>query len=87
MLCFRDGDLYAALRDCLRALQLDPNHLKGHFRLARCLFELKWMKEADECLQHFKVKFPDHAQSKACEALEHDIKTAIYSQTSQGVVI
>lgn len=76
-----DGDLYAALRDCHRALELDPDHLKAHFRLARCLFELQWTKEADECLRHFKSKFPDHAQSHMCEALDRDIKAAMCART------
>lgn len=76
-----DGDLYAALRDCHSALNLDPNHLKAHFRLARCLYELSWPQEAYDCLQQFKHKFPDYAKSHACEALDRDIKAALYSGT------
>ncbi|XP_064601021.1 WD and tetratricopeptide repeats protein 1-like [Liolophura sinensis] len=76
-----DGDLYAALRDCHTAIKIDPNHLKAHFRLARCLYELSWTKEAYECLQQFKDKFPDYAKSHACAALDRDIKAAIFSQT------
>lgn len=80
----RDGDLYAALRDCHSALHIDPNHLKAHFRLARCLYELSWPQEAYDCLQHFKHKFPDYAKSNACESLDKDIKAAIYSKTDSG---
>lgn len=80
----RDGDLYAAMRDCHSALRLDPNHLKAHFRLARCLYELAWPQEAHECLKHFKSKFPDYAKSHACEALDRDIKAAIFSWTDPG---
>jgi len=29
---FRDGDIYAALRDCKTTLLLDPEHVKAHFR-------------------------------------------------------
>lgn len=76
-----DGDLYAALRDCYVALTLDHNHLKAHFRLARCLHELHWTIEALECLQVFKSKFPEHAQSHACEALDRDIRAAISTKT------
>ncbi|ESO93249.1 hypothetical protein LOTGIDRAFT_189887, partial [Lottia gigantea] len=76
-----DGDLYAALRDCHCALKLEPTHLKAHFRLARCLFELSWASEAFQCLQEFKAMFPDYAKSHACEALDRDIKAEIYSQT------
>ncbi|CAL1543216.1 unnamed protein product [Lymnaea stagnalis] len=76
-----DGDLYAALRDCYLALTLDPHHMKAHFRLARCLFELAWSQEAFDCLNHFKHRFPDYAKSHACETLDRDIKAAIFSQT------
>lgn len=80
----RDGDLYAAVRDCHAAIHLDPDHLKAHFRLARCLYELSWTQEASDCLLHFKNKFPDYAKSSACEALDRDIKAAIYSKTENG---
>ncbi|XP_013417552.1 WD and tetratricopeptide repeats protein 1 isoform X2 [Lingula anatina] len=78
-----DGDLYAALRDCHTAIHLDTNHLKAHFRLARCLYELTWTKEAFDCLTYFKSRFPDHASSHACEALDRDIKAAIFSKTEE----
>lgn len=77
----RDGDHYDALRDCLKALSLNPGHLKAHFRLARCLFELKYIAEALECLDDFKGKFPDQAHSSACDALDKDIKAALFSKT------
>ncbi|KAL4233448.1 WD and tetratricopeptide repeat-containing protein [Mactra antiquata] len=76
-----DGDMYAAMRDCHTALKLDLNHLKAHFRLAKCLNELSWYKEAFECLNHFKNKFPDYASSRACEQLDKDIRAAIFSRT------
>ncbi|XP_013779235.1 WD and tetratricopeptide repeats protein 1-like isoform X1 [Limulus polyphemus] len=76
-----DGDLYAALRDCHTALKLDPEYFKAHFRLARCLYELHWTREALDCLQVFKNKFPGHAQSHACVALDRDIKAAISSSS------
>ncbi|XP_066994576.2 WD and tetratricopeptide repeats protein 1 [Anabrus simplex] len=75
-----DGDVYAAMRDCHTALQLDPDHVKAHFRLARCLYELKWTQEAQMCLDVFRAKFPDHAQSHACKALSKDIQTAANSK-------
>ncbi|XP_046399120.1 WD and tetratricopeptide repeats protein 1-like [Ischnura elegans] len=68
-----DGDIYSALRDCHLALQIDPNHLKAHFRLARCLHELQWTKEAWECLSAFCDRFPEHAHSHACRALYREI--------------
>ncbi|XP_018100480.1 WD and tetratricopeptide repeats 1 L homeolog isoform X2 [Xenopus laevis] len=75
-----DGDHYDALRDCLQALALNPAHLKAHFRLARCLFELHYVSEALECLEEFKVKFPDQARSSACDALDRDIRVALFSK-------
>uniref|UniRef100_A0A1B6D964 WD and tetratricopeptide repeats protein 1 n=1 Tax=Clastoptera arizonana TaxID=38151 RepID=A0A1B6D964_9HEMI len=67
------GDMYAALRDCHTTLLLDPNHIKALFRLARCLYELKWSDKAKACLQAFTAKYPSHANSKAFRALENDI--------------
>lgn len=84
MIC-RDGDHYDALRDCLKALTLNPSHLKAHFRLARCLFELKYVAEAHECLDDFKGKFPEQAHSSACDALDKDIKAALFSKTESGM--
>ncbi|XP_053183465.1 WD and tetratricopeptide repeats protein 1 isoform X1 [Scomber japonicus] len=79
-----DGDHYDALRDCLKALTLNPGHLKAHFRLARCLFELKYVSEALECLDDFKGKFPEQAHSSACDALDKDIKAALFSKTESA---
>ncbi|TNN76295.1 WD and tetratricopeptide repeats protein 1 [Liparis tanakae] len=76
-----DGDHYDALRDCLKALTLNPGHLKAHFRLARCLFELKYVSEALECLDDFRGKFPEQAQSSACDSLDKDIKAALFTKT------
>ncbi|KAG8298602.1 WD and tetratricopeptide repeats containing protein [Homalodisca vitripennis] len=69
----RDGDMYAALRDCHTTLLLDPNHVKAFFRLARCLNELHWTDKARQCLESFKLRFPNHVNSHACRALEKDI--------------
>ncbi|GFG32356.1 hypothetical protein Cfor_10916 [Coptotermes formosanus] len=79
-----DGDVYAAMRDCHTALQLDPDHMKAHFRLARCLYELQWVQEASDCMQAFKSKFPDHVHSHACKALVKDIETASASKPDIG---
>ncbi|NXP34239.1 WDTC1 protein, partial [Leiothrix lutea] len=80
----RDGDHYDALRDCLKAISLNPCHLKAHFRLARCLFELKYVAEALECLDDFKGKFPEQAHSSACDALDRDINAALFSKSDNA---
>lgn len=77
-----DGDVYAALRDCYRTLELDPDHLKALFRLGRCLFELKHPAEAQCCLELFNHKFPDHATSPAYRSLDRDIKDELFSNMS-----
>lgn len=74
-----DGDIYSAMRDCYTALILDKTHLKSHFRLAKCLNDLKWSQEAKECLDLFCTRFPDYAKSQACENLIKDIEKALKS--------
>ncbi|KAH7936681.1 hypothetical protein HPB49_002428 [Dermacentor silvarum] len=76
-----DGDMYAALRDCHTSLQLEADYVKAHLRLVRCLYELRWTKEALDCLQAFKSRFPDCALGQACQTLDRDIKAAIFSKT------
>ncbi|XP_054012474.1 WD and tetratricopeptide repeats protein 1-like [Hylaeus anthracinus] len=74
-----DGDIYAALKDCQTTLLLDPSHVKAHFRLARCLFDLHRSVEAEEVIKDFQQKFPEYASNSACKALRMDIKEAIES--------
>lgn len=73
----RDGDIYAALRDSLTAVSIDPSHSKAYYRQARCLFELKWYEEADICLQLFKSKFPEQADGYSIKKLEMEVKQLI----------
>lgn len=80
-----DGDIYAALRDCHRALGLDPNHTKAHFRQARCLYELRWFQEALSCLNNFKLKFPEQAEGNAAKTLERDIRAAAFAETEDSL--
>lgn len=48
------------------------------------MFELKYVTEALECLDDFKGKFPEQAHSSACDALDKDIKAALFSKTETG---
>ncbi|KFM60248.1 WD and tetratricopeptide repeats protein 1, partial [Stegodyphus mimosarum] len=75
-----DGDYYAAIRDCHAAIKLNPEYLKAHFRLAQCLHKLRWMKEAMDCIQAFKLKFPDYARTRAFESFEADVKIAVFAE-------
>ncbi|XP_047487482.1 WD and tetratricopeptide repeats protein 1-like isoform X2 [Penaeus chinensis] len=72
-----EGDIYAALKDCFTALEIDPHHVKAHFRLARCLHQLGREQEAQLCLEEFRRQHPDHSSSPACSALAHDITSSI----------
>lgn len=46
--------------------------------------ELKYVAEALECLDDFKGKFPEQAHSSACDALDKDIKAALFSKTESA---
>jgi len=71
-----DGDIYAALRDCLTALRLNPGHVKAHLRLAQCLLDLEWMVEAAKCLENFKHRHPEFIKSKPFIQMERDLESA-----------
>ena len=85
-----DGDVYAALRDCLAALRLDPGHVKAHLRLAQCLLNLEWLAESAQCLENFKSRHPDFIKSKAFMQLERDLESAkekIKPHNKEGVKV
>lgn len=71
------GDFYAALKDCVTALKLEPNHMKAHFRLAVCLFELKKLKDSKMYLEQFTKKYPSYKTSVAYKVLHRDIVEAL----------
>lgn len=65
-----NGDVYSALIDSLRVIELDPIHIKAHLRLIKCLVELKWLKEGNEFIDTFRQKFPKRADLKELKTLE-----------------
>lgn len=67
------GDFYAALKDCVTALKLEPDHMKAHFRLAVCLYELGQLNESKMYLDMFTMKFPSYKSSTAFRILHADI--------------
>lgn len=78
------GDCYAALRDCKKALQLDPSYFKAHFRMTRALLEIEMVQEAKDCLEEFKNRFADHASDPSVKMLEKDLDTALNTTTTNG---
>lgn len=81
------GDVYAAIKDCHTALQLDPSYIKAHFRLARALLELHHLKEANVCLEELKKRFPNYSNNHGVMMLKKDIDCALDTKNklqSQG---
>lgn len=70
------GDFYAALKDCVTALQLEPNNEKAHFRLAVSLFKLDKLKDSIMYLDQFLLKYPLYKTSEAYKCLYSDLLNA-----------
>jgi len=79
-----DGDIYAALRDCLSTLSLDSSHIKAHLRLAQCLIELEWLVEAEKCLETFKLKHPELQKAAAFIQREKELNIAKEKQNTKS---
>ncbi|XP_060859889.1 WD and tetratricopeptide repeats protein 1-like [Metopolophium dirhodum] len=67
------GDFYAALRDCVTALKLEPNHMEAHFLLARSLFLLDKSKDSKMCLDLLTMKYPSYKTNDAYKCLYSDL--------------
>lgn len=78
------GDCYEALRDCQKALKLDPKYVKAHFRLARALLEIKQLTLSSNCLQEFKTRFPDHENDQSVKMLEQDINEELQKKDAHN---
>eukprot|EP00096_Caligus_rogercresseyi_P010985 TRINITY_DN4175_c0_g1_i2.p1 TRINITY_DN4175_c0_g1~~TRINITY_DN4175_c0_g1_i2.p1 ORF type:complete len:284 (-),score=69.88 TRINITY_DN4175_c0_g1_i2:117-968(-) len=71
-----NGDCYVALRDCYRALALDPYYVKAHYRLTKCLIELKQLDQAEESLESFRRNHPDQTDSLQFKNLVKSLQNA-----------
>lgn len=76
------GDVYEALRDCHRALHLDPHYIKAHFRLARALYEINQLTLSNDCLRELKKRFPSHEFDQSVRMLEQDINQALSTRVA-----
>lgn len=80
----RDGDIYAALRDCCAAIELDSNQAKPYLRMARCLQDLGWSESSLEVLDLFKRKFPCHSNGSSVRTLDKEIKISLGHKTTSN---
>lgn len=71
------GDHYAALKDCCSALSINPNMVKAHYRLARCLVSLEHADEAKLYIEQFKKIHPEHSFSPSFVSLQDSIEEAL----------
>lgn len=76
----RDGDIYAALKDCVSSLKLDPNQIKPFHRLARCVLDLGHPHLADKALALLKERFPQQSNGSAFSSLYIEIQKKLTHQ-------
>ncbi|XP_046437062.1 WD and tetratricopeptide repeats protein 1-like [Daphnia pulex] len=69
-----DGDTYAALKDCISALKIDPNQIKPFHRLARCLLDLGQVVLADQAFKLLRERFPQQANSSTFNTLHVEVQ-------------
>lgn len=74
------GDVYEALRDCQRAIHLDDDYVKAHFRLARALLQLERATEANEYMEALFVRFPEHSRQNDVLMLHKEIHATVTNQ-------
>lgn len=77
------GDNYESLRDCHRALHLDPHYIKAHFRLARSLYEISQYTLSNDCLEELKQRFPSYTDDQSVKMLQKDIEQGLKNRTTQ----
>ncbi|XP_016661074.1 WD and tetratricopeptide repeats protein 1-like [Acyrthosiphon pisum] len=70
------GDFYAALKDCVTALKLEPNHMEAHFQLVVSLFKLNKLTDSKIYLDQFIMKYPSYNTSAAYKCLYSDLLNA-----------
>ncbi|VDD97544.1 unnamed protein product [Enterobius vermicularis] len=79
-----EGDIYACLLDTIRALKLDPDNIKAHYRIVKSLYELKQYEMAGEMLQLFKDRFPNDTSCGSLEKLLNEKRENSIKWVSNG---
>ncbi|KAI1308648.1 WD and tetratricopeptide repeats protein 1 [Halotydeus destructor] len=77
------GDVYCAARDCVMAINIDPDYRQVYTRLALCLLELAWHSDAKEVLNAYKTKFAAQGDNETVLAIEKDIEKSECSNLSK----
>ena len=78
---YREGDIYAALRDAETALVLSPSSKKAQQRRLRCLSNLGWQDETKRLLRCYQNEFPQDREFH--RKIETDLTK--HSGTESGV--
>ena len=73
---YREGDMYAALRDAESALALCPSYQKALRRRLRCLQHLSWNKVANHLLHKYAEQYP--ADNEFINRTQADLDLAIF---------
>lgn len=63
------GDFYAALKDCITAIKLEPNLVKAHILLAECLYRMNKDEESKLVLDQLIIKYPLYEPSSLYKSL------------------
>ncbi|MCL4132538.1 UNVERIFIED_CONTAM: hypothetical protein GTU68_003196, partial [Idotea baltica] len=79
-----DGDIYAALRDCNKAVDIDPNNIKAKFRQVRCLHLLGRDEETHQCLGDLLDQYPQLSTSSSWAELKEKISSSACSHNNSG---
>jgi len=66
-------DLYCALKDFYRSLEIDSNNKESHLKLAECLHDLGYYENAYQCLNYFRQKQSKDTRYKEFKELEKKV--------------
>ena len=71
------GDVYQAVRDCQRAIDIDFNYFKAYCRLARCLYDLNWPVDSLRVLDFMRQHFPEQ-QMEAIDSFYNQVVCSFF---------